>query len=115
MPNLAQAEIALTRLSPCWERGASPPASCNSRSAPRWCVSRDTALTAYCTRMLLCGHGWRWLLWPPGGGRDTALSLQACWKHPLLPSAIPGQASKLQGPKQSGCGQVGDVGCWSVF
>lgn len=33
MPNLAQAEVALTRLSPCWERGASPPAACNSRSA----------------------------------------------------------------------------------
>lgn len=67
-------------------------------------------LSAYCTRMLLCGHGWRWLLWPPGSGRDTALSLQACRKQPLLPDPIPGQAPKLQDPTHNACGQVEEVG-----
>lgn len=130
MPNLATFEIALTRLSPCWERGSESSCHLKYREVPYplspdgWCVRQGRAwgLGTGPSRCLLhkdaavwAGCGWRWLLQPPGSGRDAALSLQACWKHPLLPDPIPGQASKLQDPKQKGCGQVGEVGCWSVF
>lgn len=123
MPSLPKSKIALTRLSPCWERGASLLLPELQQSAifaePRWMGRWGQSLT-------LCLLHKDAAVWGQPRGEaaaPTSWQLQgrclvpaSLQETPSAPKSHPRVCeSKLQDPKQKGCGQVGEVGCWSVF
>lgn len=111
MPNLAELEIALTR------KGERVFCGLSCREVP-YSLSQGWGVRPGLGQSLLLPVAQGCCCVAPVAPRQQqgrCLVPASLLGTPSAPKSHPRVDSKLQDPEQKGCGQPGEVGCWSVF